>query len=261
VEPSALAEARTGVDGHFALADLAPGAWALTVRAEGQATAFRPAVDPATVREPLRLELRLGATVTGRIAVLGAGPRPAAVVAISGMGDVRGEVAADGTYRLGPLAPGPWLVVPTGPDTTLHPHTDADREELRTRLGAAEVEATHGATPHLDLSMPALPSLDVRLDGWPAGTTLDRVDAMRADPRTPRGRLSVGFGPATFRGRPADGGVVLPAVLPGRYALEVWVTTTSSGGRPGVVQQMLIVSGIDVPNEPRAQRIDVPAPR
>lgn len=139
--PPALA--RADAQGRFRLADLAPGAWALTASLPGAEPAHAEAEAGAT---GLRLRLGVGGRLVGRVRdrerggpvplftviVLGAAPRTAAVV------------DGEGRFELGGLAPGEALVSVLAPGYAPSP-------ELRTTIPAAgsapahlEVELTRG---------------------------------------------------------------------------------------------------------------------
>ena len=111
--------AYTSTDGRFALHDVKPGRWTVVVQAEGHAPAWAPIV--ADVSRPVENQFVLepGEFITGK--VIGTDGKPVPGAAVGWANPIRADgkpdeplelnamtaTAEDGSFRLGPLAPGP----------------------------------------------------------------------------------------------------------------------------------------------------------
>jgi len=261
-----VVEVRTDADGAFGLAPDAPGPVALTVRAPGFAVHFRAGLDAAATREPLVVTLARGASLAGRVTVTGPGPAgPMKVVAHAPEGQLVAEVAAEGTYRLDGLPPGPWLVVALPRGATLHPGAERRREELVAALGARAVNLADGGASAVDLVVPPRPWLEITLTGLDGDGRVDDL-TFRRDDVPPDAGPSVApdaaWSPLTWSAEPRpDGTFVVRGLLSGTYTGELWVTQASgSATHRAVVQSQALVRSVGVPPEARARPLTVPVP-
>lgn len=125
--------------GAFTLSDVAPGEYTVTWSSSfGASSLSRSVIIPDVEELPLRLDLP-SATLTGTIrAADGSAPDRCAVTAETAAGTVQMLAAADGTFTIAGLAPGPALI----------------RASLgRTSRAQKAVEIENGRDAHVDLTL------------------------------------------------------------------------------------------------------------
>lgn len=218
VEPAAdgsFGFGRTGDDGRYRVTGLAPGPYVVTFTdcdPEPRYAAQTAEVEVGDGVVTLDAELLAGGFVSGRVTAPGgaaaAGVCVEAVAAGALFGSASAVVARDGTYRLGPLAPGEWIV-----------GFDDCRDE---RLLIGEL---HRDAASIEEATPVTVS---------AGATVAGIDAELAEGarivgtvREPSGRplpgacvlvgADGGFVPGAPAVTGADGSYVVGGLRPGRY--------------------------------------------
>ena len=231
-EDQLVARAKTGADGRFTMPKVSAGTWRLgpqPVFRKPEADVAADAVAPLAMLVEIaagetthEVELTVHRGLTIRGTVLDPDGKPATRFGVSGFAPsvyVACQGRKDGTFVLGPLPPGSFLL-----DAGDHTGSFADSERVRAETGARDVV------------------LRLRRVGTLAGRV---VDARTGEGAVASIAVSIPADPTANIHMPTskpDGSFALTGMLPGTYALAA----TTTDGRVGILRGVELTAGGDV---------------
>jgi len=187
--PGNVRPARSEADGSFLLADVEPGTFSLTARADGHAPSVRTPVrlEPGEDLDGVELHLRPGATLTGEVRGVGGRPDADREVTLWGW-DTRTHLTArtdeKGGFRFDGAPPGRCRVSveASTEDATLLFGPDADETAVQILTRTLDLEIAEGESRHVVLALPEIDVVVVRGRVLVGGEPLVRARVSAAPP-------------------------------------------------------------------------------
>jgi hypothetical protein len=223
-KPHLGAQAYSGTDGGFSIADLEPGRYFVFATKQGWAARVPPGIDvgPAGL-DGLEVVMTRGTKIRGRI--LGVAARELADVSVMAFGqsNASARVLADGTYEVNEVVPGEWTVAG---------YAGNHRQVRHTITVPADQSVT---TLDLDFSGPGF-VLRGHLTG-PTGPLQDSRITLRSNDESRNAAPKLGW-------TDYQGGFRFGPLPPGTYVLEAYAGAWS--GHPIVMRVLTIEDDLEV---------------